>query len=727
MLGRATRGGGSASRASTPLQQRGYYADDASCYGNSDDEEGGRRRGTRRVLTLGETNLAPSASRTEADAVMSAVKEDRARLLKQRRAFRADDSESASESEPDSANLCTRVFALDREAAREARRKRKAGLCASTAQQEPPATPSATRHQIQPMEITTSARKNVSFNPDLVGPATPSKRGASHVSTPLKRSLRASSTATPQHQKKPQNEEEEVTPARSTRASRATRASSTAPTPKGRTPDAKLAARQRVAEILHDSESSDSDGEEDEEDDEDDDEFGMDDPEARLYGTIDESDIETDPLAAISPAAELKDLPVAASKFRQRESDFDRDVKRRGAVRANIEDYFTESMRTKGPAKAQTSNNTLASLPTLSREEFLEALESMPQKHVNERKMLADWIPSHFAQWEYELSMGFNLMLFGYGSKRSVLNQFKEKYCRHGPVLTLNGYMPVVNIATDVLAKLTAHLIPPTSTAATNTTTIARASTTATSQIAAIASYFQQPARTHTHLYLLIHNLDGPALRSPAQQRLLAALLRTVPRGCIRVLATLDHIAAPLLWDRETCVHVLWKEVSTFAGYEVETGHEGMVFVEGGGKGGVAGAQGVGGALHVLRSLNQNARRMFRILADLQVAEAEAEPVRKRRRGVRACGGEQDNEEEEEHEKDKGKEEGQIEGMSYNTFLTRCIESFCVNSQDNFKAQLAEFRDHRLILSRRGAQGEETLYIPFDAVALRGLLGQLTF
>ncbi|KAJ3287930.1 Origin recognition complex subunit 2 [Rhizoclosmatium sp. JEL0117] len=629
----------------------------------------------------------------------------------------------------------SKVFALAAEQAKHAKRTRLLRLDAVSASdvsesdadaQRPPLasnlnTPTKLR---QRSANDTPRSKAVIFAENLEAQPTPSRNIPTAASTPLKRSLRQSATATPQQKSKQQlSSSNDATPDRRVTRSAVKQHVPEPKTPKGRTPDAKLIARQRLAETMNASDSeSDQESDDDSDEEAEDEEF-----EPSYLAAIKEREAAE----GVEPSTtdDGKDTSLTPSLFGKKDSDFDRDVKRRGKLRANVEDYFVDS-RSTATSKKLTSNNTLASLPVLTRAEFLDCLTRIPRKHAKERDMLQSLIPSRFPQWNCELAQGFNLLLYGYGSKRAVLDQFKEYACKNVPVLTLNGYMPTINLATDLFAKLSVGVLGKDAT---------KPLGNVATQLAQVAAYFKDPAREFPCMYLLINSIDGPAMRSGASNKtllVLQTLIQSVPRGTIRVIATIDHINAPLLWDRQSAdwFHWLWKDVTTYQEYFVETGHEGFVMVE------AETRKGVNGAVHVLRSLNVNARRMFRILAEEQMlalsgggdgGEEEAqEKGRKKRRGEKGSverGDAEDEEEDEQAGKKAAAADKSVKGMSYNGFLQKCIEQFCVNSLDNFKAQLAEFRDHRIILSKRGFQGEENVYIPFDKTTLENLIGQLSF
>ncbi|KAJ3074385.1 Origin recognition complex subunit 2 [Podochytrium sp. JEL0797] len=604
------------------------------------------------------------------------------------------------------------VFAFETLVARENRQRKKKQQ--QTQQQQQPTTPRGILTPSRRLE--SQHKKSVVFSPQLEAPATPSHRSRAPSN------LRA---------KDNEDDNDDESPAASPTAT-----PSTPKTPKLRTPDARLRASRRLRATVAQDDASDDEEEDDSENES-------------------ESDNESEEDEEQEPLSSLPQQPDTPSRFKSRESDYDRDVQRRGKTRANVEDYFADGTTT---VASKTSNNTLASLPVLPRPDFLASLHKMPFKHAHQRNQLAALLPTHFPQWNHELSQGFNLLLFGYGSKRSLLTSFKESQnlSSHYPVLTLNGYMPSINLTHDLLAKLSTSLLQKDP---------AKPLGSPATQIRQIAEYLSSPTRQHTAVYLLINSIDGPALRTKQAQLILQSLVESCPRDALRVVATIDHINAPLLWDRQAAdrFHWVWKDATTYQEYFVETQWEGMVMVEAGAR------KGANGAVHVLRSLNSNARRMFKILAESQVAAAGAV-------GGDDIGGGEEEEDDAGNKKSGGKSGGKGRkkrrvvskrddgdedfdgvsdadsddnpsprkrsasssktttattattplGLSYYTFLTQCIENFCVNSQDNFKAQLAEFRDHQIILSKRGFQGEEVLYIPFETSVLVTLLGQIT-
>lgn len=82
--------------------------------------------------------------------------------------------------------------------------------------------------------------------------------------------------------------------------------------------------------------------------------------------------------------------------------------------------YFVKATK-----KNLTSNSTL-NFAAQSRTEYLENLKKAPTHHAKHLKALKDGFKHGHKQWQFELEQGFNLMFYGFGSKREILNDFVD-------------------------------------------------------------------------------------------------------------------------------------------------------------------------------------------------------------------------------------------------------------------------------------------------------------
>ncbi|KAI8824552.1 origin recognition complex, subunit 2, partial [Fimicolochytrium jonesii] len=357
----------------------------------------------------------------------------------------------------------------------------------------------------------------------------------------------------------------------------------------------------------------------------------------------------------------------------------------------------------------KTSNNTLSRLPSLSQLSTTTTTSFRPQKHAAETALLTSLYRDQFPEWFFELRQGFNLVFYGYGSKRALLNEFAlEVLSADAAVVVVNGFFPAISLK-SILNSIADKLIPSYTTAKNSTTN--RTMSAPTDQLTHLLT------RITRRTYLLIHNIDAPPLRARATQ---AAFARLAAHPHIHLLATIDHINAPLLWDNVAAHNFnwLWRDLTTFADYEVETLRAGNTTLGarcaraglgevGGVAGATDGARTLSAVLHVLRSLNSNARGIFRLLCEHQLAAGdETDPASP-------------------SQQQKGNSSNNITqpGLSHELWYAKAREKFLVGNDITFRTQLGEFRDHAIVVARKSpGDGREVLAVPLDRETLEAVL-----
>ncbi|KAJ8651551.1 hypothetical protein O0I10_012889 [Lichtheimia ornata] len=333
--------------------------------------------------------------------------------------------------------------------------------------------------------------------------------------------------------------------------------------------------------------------------------------------------------------------------------------------------------------KSMTSNNTMSKLAVLEPAEFNELLEGAPKKHSDDIQQLVHMHERHYPQWFFELNAGFNLLFYGYGSKRRLLNKFAQEILTDGPLLVINGFFPSITIK-DILNKITMGALPE---------GFAPSSTSTQEIVTFICDYFASDERIYDKLYLVIHNIDGNNLRNDRTQTALS-ILAHAPN--IHLVASIDHINAPLLWDsiKTSRFNWVWHDATTYDDYIVETSFENTLLVRTSEMGGARGAQ------YVLRSLTSNARGVFRVLAESQLIEMEMANF------------------------DHARGNDSV-GLTYSRYYDMCREGFFVSTDVAFRSQLTEFHDHHIINSKKLLDGTEVFFIPLDKMTLTGLLEEM--
>ncbi|KFW89231.1 Origin recognition complex subunit 2, partial [Phalacrocorax carbo] len=331
-----------------------------------------------------------------------------------------------------------------------------------------------------------------------------------------------------------------------------------------------------------------------------------------------------------------------------------------------VEEYFEAH----SSSKVLTSDRTLQKLRKrrLSQRTLHDLLKKAPLAYAAEIKELNQQHESLFSKWMLQLHLGFNIVLYGLGSKRDLLEKFRTSVLQDTVHLVVNGYFPSMT-ARSILNSITEEVLDHIGTFR-----------SPLDQLEFIIKRFKEDSSLE--LYVLIHNLDSQMLRGERSQQILAQL-SSLPS--IYLIASIDHINAPLMWDQAklSLYNWLWYETTTFSPYVEETSYENSLLVQ------QSGSLALSSLTHVLRSLTLNARGIFRLLAQYQL---------------------------------ENKDNPSYPGLPFQDFYQQCREAFLVNSDLTLRAQLTEFRDHKLIRTKRGADGVEYLLIPVDDSTLTDFL-----
>ncbi|XP_065493991.1 origin recognition complex subunit 2 isoform X2 [Caloenas nicobarica] len=310
-----------------------------------------------------------------------------------------------------------------------------------------------------------------------------------------------------------------------------------------------------------------------------------------------------------------------------------------------VEEYFEAH----SSSKVLTSDRTLQKLQKrrLNQQTLHDLLKKAPLAYAAEIKELNQQHESLFSKWMLHLHWGFNIVLYGLGSKRDLLEKFRTSVLQDSVHLVVNGYFPSITVR-SILNSITEEVLDHTGTFH-----------SPLDHLEFIVKRFKEDSSLE--LYVLIHNLDSQMLRGEKSQQILAQL-SSLPN--IYLIASIDHINAPLMWDQAklSLYNWLWYETTTFSPYAEETSYENSFLVQ------QSGSLALSSLTHVLRSLTPNARGIFRLLARYQL---------------------------------EYKDNPSYPGLSFQDFYQQCREAFLVNSDLTLRAQLTEFRDHKLIRTKR--------------------------
>ncbi|WVZ57477.1 hypothetical protein U9M48_007858 [Paspalum notatum var. saurae] len=343
--------------------------------------------------------------------------------------------------------------------------------------------------------------------------------------------------------------------------------------------------------------------------------------------------------------------------------------------------YFLakEKEPSSGKKRARAATGKLSDLNLVDEQVLRASLAEIPPKHEEEVEALTRSYKDQYCNWLFELRCGFSLLMYGFGSKKWLLEDFASTTLIDFTVIVINGYLPSVNLK-QVIATI-AEMFWDQIKAKRKRQPGTRSQLSqpfpsqSTDDIISFLKH-QTSDDVDDRVCLLIHNIDGPALRDAESQQCLAQV-SLCPQ--VRVIASIDHdkkmVHTQFKWS--------WYHVPTFAPYKVKGVFYPLILASG------DHAQTTKSALVVLQSLTPNAQSVFRVLAEYPLA----------------------NEKE--------------EGMPVSSLYTKCRERFLVSSQVTLNSHLTEFKDHDLVKIRKHSDGQDCLRIPLGSDAMEKLLQEL--
>lgn len=382
-------------------------------------------------------------------------------------------------------------------------------------------------------------------------------------------------------------------------------------------------------------------------------------------------------------------------------------------ARTGFDQYFTLNHKS-----SRTSANVFSDkIPPLTSQEYTAAIASssgislqVPWLQTARRQL--------FPRFITQLDEGFNLLAYGAGSKREVLNAFAVHLNGlHRDVFVVNAFNPSCSLK-DVL------------------TTIENMPALQAFPSSSVSGLEAQTRRIHkffssheddTHIYLVLHNIEAPSLRTTKSQSCLS-LLASSPR--IHIIASVDNIAFPHLWsftdtfsrktdglanaDVASSGGFSWlvHDLTTLAPYDFELAYADRSSIKGASQAKTSRSQKevIGtsatalmtesAARHILVSVTQKAKKLFILLGTKQLelmADTEA----------------------------ASKDPQQL-AFDYSMLFNMARDDFIATNDTALRALMSEFKDHGLMASvTQTAGGNEAVWIPLRKDALTKIIRDL--
>ncbi|XP_004487673.1 origin of replication complex subunit 2 [Cicer arietinum] len=332
-------------------------------------------------------------------------------------------------------------------------------------------------------------------------------------------------------------------------------------------------------------------------------------------------------------------------------------------------------------SSVKKSKHKLTDIDVVDEQELREAAMNIQPKHENEIALLLDSYIAMYPEWLLSLRCGFALLMYGFGSKKALIEDFASQTLTEYSVVVINGYLQTINLKQVVIAV--AELLCDQVKAKRRVSSRQQPFNTQSMEDLLTFLYEVEVEDNDCFVCVVIHNIDGPGLRDSETQQYLARLASCTH---IRIVASIDHVNAPLFWDKNmahTQFNWCWYHVPTFSPYKVEGMFYPLILAHG------SASQSVKTAAIVLQSLTPNAQSVFKVLAEYQLSHPE-------------------------------------EGMPINDLYSVCRERFLVSSQVTLNSHLTEFKDHELVKTKRHSDGQDCLHIPLTTEALQKVLLEIS-
>ncbi|KAE9374806.1 ORC2-domain-containing protein [Stipitochalara longipes BDJ] len=418
-----------------------------------------------------------------------------------------------------------------------------------------------------------------------------------------------------------------------------------------------------------------------------------------IYNSEEEGNVDEDGLGLFAGLAGDENTPATPSKRGRKKGSKNRQKSPTPPQDLTPhEKYFYQNRG----GRVKTSNNTLSSLALLDHEEYFSRARNLVDPHASDIEYLEDIHAESFNQWHFELSQDFNICLYGWGSKKSLLMKFADHIYKaqsdhtRAKIVVVNGYVHNLTLK-DILNTIAGSI----------TERGYKLGSQPSDMLDNLLALLEKDKAQD--ITLIIHSIDRIPLRRPVTQTLLS---RLASHPQVHLIASADHPSFPLLWDSSlrSTYNFVFHDCTTFQPYTAEVDvvdevHELL------GRSGrrVGGKEGVS---FVLKSLPENAKNLFRVLIGEQLAAMDDS-------GGALEGADDDIEIDERRVVGHRKNEP---GVEYRVLYNKAVEEFICSNEMNFRTLLKEFHDHQMIVSRKDVLGTEMLSVPFRKEELETIL-----
>ncbi|KAJ0638823.1 putative origin recognition complex, subunit 2 [Helianthus annuus] len=95
---------------------------------------------------------------------------------------------------------------------------------------------------------------------------------------------------------------------------------------------------------------------------------------------------------------------------------------------------------------AKKSARKLSEIDLVDEQDLRAEVSKIEPKHEKEIASLIDSYKSLYNEWAFELQYGFGLLLYGFGSKKTLIEDFASTALTEYSVIVVNGYLQSINL-----------------------------------------------------------------------------------------------------------------------------------------------------------------------------------------------------------------------------------------------------------------------------------------
>lgn len=386
------------------------------------------------------------------------------------------------------------------------------------------------------------------------------------------------------------------------------------------------------------------------------------------------------PIPEVDEEGNIADVAYLERWFPQYEAPQKARLESQALFHEGSEGYFEQQ----AVRLRQSAQSLSAHAPRLTYEEYIPMVRAGSYVHHRERAALLELHRGMFHQWMFELSQGYSVHLYGAGLKLALLNEFvpyaMQWYLDVEPeleaplVMVVNGFNPGVKfkkvlheisacVAAGKMPRNVSHTMPHL-----KRVLAAKAGHTALGLARAL-------------LILAVHNVDGAAFCDPRLQAMLSELA-ALPN--VWLVCTSDSVNAGMLWDLHCYknYNFVWHNATTYAPHAAEMAFRNVLSI-----GASRTYVGSSGVQHVLSSLTDNARLLYRILLQMQLAVLDS-LGKTAKPNVRL-------------------------GVPLTALRARCVDELVALNDAAVRSLLREYIEHKMCVLKKLPSGSEVVYVPF--------------